>query len=208
MAVTTTRERLIEATADLFRRQGYTGTGVKQIVEAASAPFGSMYHFFPEGKEELGAETIRWSGAIYLQLIDVFYQAEPDPAVATRKFFEAAADSVHDTGYTDACPIATVALEVASTSDPLRKATADVFESWLAALDRYFSRAGLTKGQARNLSVSLFSLLEGAFILARATRDDTHVRAAGRTAADAVRAAFEKRSAHQAARAPTLSPTK
>jgi hypothetical protein len=48
--------------------------------------------------------------------------------------------------------------------------------------------------QARNLSVSLFSLLEGSFILARATRDHTHVRTAGRAASDAVRAALEKRS--------------
>lgn len=194
-----TRDRLIVATADLFRRQGYTGTGVKQIVEAAGAPFGSMYHFFPEGKEELGSETIRWSGAIYGQLIDLFYVAGSDPVVATRRFFEAAADNVHETGYTDACPIATVALEVASTNEPLRRATADVFESWLAALDSHFVEAGLTKPQARNLSVSLFSLLEGAFILARATRDHVHVRTAGRTASDVVRAAFDKRATQQRA---------
>jgi AcrR family transcriptional regulator len=198
-AVSNTRDRLIVATADLFRRQGYTGTAVKQIVEAASAPFGSMYHFFPEGKEELGAETIRWSGAIYGELIDLFYEADTDPVVATRRFFDAAADTVYETDYTDACPIATVALEVASTSEPLRTATAEVFESWLAALDAHFVEAGLTKTQARNLSVSLFSLLEGAFVLARATRDYTHVRTAGRTASDAVRAALDKRSAQQAA---------
>ena len=132
MTDTTTRDRLIWASAELFRRQGYTGTGVKQIVEAAGAPFGSMYHFFPDGKEELGAETIRWSGAMYGQLIDLFYEAGADPVVATRRFFEAAADTVRDTDYADACPIATVALEVASTSEPLRQATADVFESWLA----------------------------------------------------------------------------
>jgi AcrR family transcriptional regulator len=198
--VSNTRDRLIVATADLFRRQGYTGTGVKQIVEAAGAPFGSMYHFFPEGKEDLGAETIRWSGAMYGQLIDLFYEAGADPVVATRRFFEAAADTVRDTDYADACPIATVALEVASTSEPLRQATAEVFESWLAAIDAHFVEAGLTKTRARNLSVALFSLLEGAFILARATRDHRHIRTAGRTASDAVRAALDKRSAHRVGR--------
>jgi AcrR family transcriptional regulator len=198
--VAKTRERLIASTAELFRRQGYSATGVKQIVDAAGAPFGSMYHFFPEGKEELGAETIRWSGAIYGQLIELFYEANADLVVATRRFFDAAADTVRDTGYTDACPIATVALEVASTSETLRLATAETFERWLAALDTHFVDAGLTKTQARSLSVSLFSLLEGAFILARATRDDTPVRAAGRTAADAVRAALEKRAAQQGRR--------
>lgn len=195
-----TRDRFIVATADLFRRQGYTATGVKQIVEAAGAPFGSMYHFFPEGKEDLGAATIRWSGAGYGQLIDLFYEAGADPVVATRRFFEAAADTVRDTDYADACPIATVALEVASTNEPLRRATADVFESWLAAIDAHLVQAGLTKTQARNLSVSLFSLLEGAFMLARATRDHTHVRTAGRTASEAVRAALDKRSAQRRGR--------
>jgi len=199
----TTRDRLIGATAALFRRQGYTGTGVKQIVEAAGAPFGSMYHFFPEGKEALGAETIRWSGAMYGQLIDLIYAPGSDPVTATRTFFEAAADNVRDTDYADACPIATVALEVASTSATLRQATAEVFESWLAAIDTRLVAAGLTKTRARNLSVSLFSLLEGAFILARATRDETHVRTAGRAAADLVRAALDRRSAREGGRART-----
>ena len=63
--MTDTRQRLVTAGADLFRHQGYAGTGVKQIVTAAQAPFGSMYHHFPGGKEELGAEAIRSSGALY-----------------------------------------------------------------------------------------------------------------------------------------------
>ncbi|MBI2169560.1 MAG: TetR/AcrR family transcriptional regulator [Actinobacteria bacterium] len=193
-----TRDRLIEATAELFRRQGYHGTGVKQIVETARAPFGSMYHFFPAGKEELGAETIRRSGAIFGQLIGYFYAAGTDPVAATRMFFDAAAQTVHESDYADACPIATVALEVASMSEPLRLATAEVFESWLTTLDTHLVEAGLTKTQARKLSVSLFSLLEGSFILARATRDHTHVRAAGRAAAAAVRTALEKRATRRA----------
>ena len=195
-----TRERLITASAELFRRQGYVGTGVKQIVEAAGAPFGSMYHFFPKGKEELGAETIRWSGAIYGQLIDLFYEPAGNPVAATRRFFDAAADTVRDSDYADACPIATVALEVASTSEPLREATAEVFESWLTMLTDRFVASGLTKSQARSLAVSMFCLLEGAFILARATRDETHIRAAGRTASEVVRAALAERAAQLAAR--------
>ena len=87
---------------------------------------------------------------------------------------------MRDTGYADACPIATVALEVASTSEPLRQATADVFESWLAELTARFGELGLTKIPGDGISpCRLFCLLEGAFILARATQDDTHVRTAG-----------------------------
>src|SRR5437764_12825208 len=115
-AMAGTRDRIVDSTAELFRRQGYAGTGVKQIVAEASAPFGSLYHFFPGGKEELGAETIRWSGALYLQLIDAFFDPA-DIVGSVERFFAGAAETVRETDYADACPIATVAGEVARTSE-------------------------------------------------------------------------------------------
>src|SRR5438477_13027225 len=114
---TPTRERIVQSSAELFRRQGFTGTGVKQIVAEAGAPFGSLYHFFPRGKEQLGEETIRWSGAIYAQLIDFYFPPGADPVAATRAFFAGAAQTLVETDYADACPIATVALEVSGTNE-------------------------------------------------------------------------------------------
>ena len=131
--MSTTRERIVETSAELFRRQGYSATGVKQIVNAAKAPFGSLYHFFPGGKQELGAEAVRVSGAIYAQLISAVFDPAPDPVTGVRDFFYGAAEHLRETGYEDACPIATVALEVSSTSETMRVACAEVFESWIAA---------------------------------------------------------------------------
>ena len=54
---TPTRERILYATAELFRRQGYSGTGLKQVVGEAQAPFGSLYHHFPGGKQQLAGES-------------------------------------------------------------------------------------------------------------------------------------------------------
>jgi len=74
-----TRDRIVETSAELFRTQGYSATGVKQIVTAAKAPFGSLYHFFPDGKEELGAEAIRGCRRpFYLQLIPAVIEPAPD----------------------------------------------------------------------------------------------------------------------------------
>jgi hypothetical protein len=81
----------------------------------------------------------------------------------------------------------------------LRLAANDAMWSAMSS-GRPFVSARLTKAQGRNLAVTLFCLLEGAFILARATRDDTPVRTAGRAAADAVGPAFDKRSAQKGAR--------
>jgi AcrR family transcriptional regulator len=182
-----TRDRILGATADLLRRKGYTGTGLKEIVKASEAPFGSVYHFFPGGKEELGAEAIRVSGRTYNALIQAFYEGAPDLVTVTSEFFEGAAQVLRETNYEDACPIATVALEVASTSEPMREATADVFESWISDLTGYFVDAGVDPKRAREVSITLFNLIEGAFILCRAWRSTEPMELAGRLATDVVR---------------------
>ena len=166
----TTKDRILNATAELFRRYGYTGTGMKQIVAQAGAPFGSIYHFFPDGKEQLGRDVIRRSGEMYRDLFETIVAAAPDVLTGVQDFFTGAAEVLRQSDYADACPIATVALEVASTSEPLREATADVFESWIAAGAARFADAGVPRSQARELAIQLIAVLEGAFILCRATR--------------------------------------
>jgi AcrR family transcriptional regulator len=189
-----TKERIVTASAELFRRQGYNGTGVKQIVAAAEAPFGSLYHFFPGGKEQLGAEVIRTSGASYGRLLGEVAGPAPDVATGIDWFFAGAAQTLVETDYADACPIATVALEVASTSEPLREATADVFESWIAAAGEYLAGAGISAARARELALAIISLLEGAFVLSRAQRSTEPLRAAGDCAVAAIRAALSEQS--------------
>jgi AcrR family transcriptional regulator len=180
----------VDASAELFRRNGYTGTGVKQIVAQASAPFGSLYHFFPGGKEQLGVEVIHTSGAMYGQLIDLFYTPGADPVQATEAFFAGAAETLRETDYADACPIATVALEVASTSEPLRQATAEVFDSWIAKAAGYFATAGVAEPRASEVAIALLELLEGGFLLCRAGRTTRPLDIAGTTAVAVVRDAL------------------
>jgi len=190
----TTRERIVGVSADLMRRQGYAATGVKQIVTAAQAPFGSLYHHFPGGKEQLGAEAIRASGALYEQLIPAVFDPAPDLPTAVRAFFAGAGEHLKATDFADACPIATVALEVSSSSEVMRVACAEVFERWLAAGVERFVAGGLSEQRARELAVSMFAALEGAFVLARAVRDTEALAVAGEATASAVERALAEAS--------------
>ena len=189
--MSSTRERIVETSSELFRVQGYAATGVKQIVTAAEAPFGSLYHFFPGGKEQLGAEAVRVSGTIYAQLIPAVFDPAPDPVTGVRAFFAGAAEHLVETDYADACPIATVALEVSSSSEVMREACAAVFESWIAAGAERFVRGGAPPGKARELTIAMLAALEGAFVLARAMRMTEPLRVAGELSAQAVREALE-----------------
>jgi AcrR family transcriptional regulator len=186
----TTKDRILDTTAELFRRYGYTGTGLKQIVAQANAPFGSLYHFFPGGKEHLGSEVIRRSGQMYLELFVEIAGQAPDVVSGVRDFFDGAAETLRETDYADACPIATVALEVASSNEPLREATAEVFESWIAAGTEYLAGAGIARDRARELAIAMLAALEGAFVLSRGLRSTEPVEVAGAASVAAVRAAL------------------
>jgi AcrR family transcriptional regulator len=190
--VATTKDRILETTAELFRRYGYNGTGLKQIVAEANAPFGSVYHFFPGGKQNLGEEVIQRSGRMYQELVEAVFDAAPDVVTGTSDCFQGAAQTLLETDYADACPIATVALEVASTNEELRKATADVFERWIAAGTERFVEAGIPPKKARELMISMLCLLEGAFVLSRAMRSTDPLEIAGETATAAVRKALSE----------------
>ena len=181
-----TKDRIVGAGAELFRRKGYTGTGVKQIVAEANAPFGSLYHFFPGGKEQLAAEVIRFSGGMYAQVVVEAIAPAKDPLHLVELFFGGAARHLRETDYEDACPIATVALEVASTSEPLRQATAEVFEAWIAGLAASLRSVGVAEDKSRELSVAMLLSLEGAFVLSRAGRTTEPLEVAGRAMAQVV----------------------
>ncbi len=191
---TNTKERIVDAGATLFRRQGYAATGVKQIVTEAEAPFSSLYHFFPDGKDELATEIIRSSGHMFQQLVEYVFDSSPDVLSGVESCFAGAAETLRQTGYADACPIATVALEVASTNEPLREATAEVFESWIKSATDRFLAAGIPEKTARELAIGLIGALEGAFLLSRATRSTEPMDIAGATSVAAVRAALAQLS--------------
>ena len=185
-----TRDRIVDASAALFAHRGYAGTGLKAIVAASDAPFGSLYHFFPGGKEELGTAAIEAGGAVYRRLVEDCFPAGADVVAATAAFFSGAGEVLRASDFADACPIATIALEVASTSEPMRLAAAAAFESWLAVLQLRFVEAGMPAATAREVAVESFCAVEGAFLFSRTNRTTEALEIAGRAAAARVAAAL------------------
>ena len=175
-----TKERILTSTGELFRRQGYNGTALKQVTALADAPFGSLYHHFPGGKEELAEAVIKSSGQAYQTLFELIEDAAVDPGSAVTDFLDGAAAVLEQTGYVDACPIGTVALEGASTNDRLRQATAEVFASWVDTAARRLASHGVAPARSIELATLLVAAVEGGFMLSRAARSPEPMRASGR----------------------------
>jgi AcrR family transcriptional regulator len=175
-----TRERLLTTTAALFQRQGLNGTSMKEITDGAEATTGSLYHFFPGGKDELAAEVIKTSGAGYLELFEMVTALATNSAEAMGMLFEGAADTLEESDFVDACPIFTVAHEVASADETLRLACDSVFVSWTTKATAMFRADGLRPKLAADLATTVVAAIGGAFVMARTAKNADLMRAIGR----------------------------
>jgi AcrR family transcriptional regulator len=182
-----TRDRILDAAIRLLRRQGYTATGIKQIVSEGDAPLGSVYHYFPGGKEQIGIEALKRAGERTRQTLA---QAgdQPDLPAAINHYFVHHAERLRDSDYQRGCPIATVALETASDIEPIRQACEDVFASWRATFAEVLRDAGVDEVDAEPLATFVLSSYEGALTMSRATRDIQPMLTAGAAVASVLEA--------------------
>ena len=170
-----TRNRLVRTAEQLFRTQGYAGTGLKQLTAMAEAPWGSLYHFFPGGKAELAVAAAAFAGDYYAEGWRRAFAASDDPAEAVWRIFEGEARVLEGSDYRNGCPIASMTLDVASLDEPLRRACDGAFAAWLAVMREGFEGHGAAAEQAESLARFVLSAIEGAIVLARAAKSPAAV---------------------------------
>ena len=176
----TSRDRLLDAAVDLLQRQGYHGTGLNELLEQSGAPRGSLYHYFPGGKEQIGAEAIARAGEQVAAAVAHLVRAKPSPADAVEALAGLLAAGLEASSFERGCPVATTALEVTPRSEPIRAAVDASFESWLAPLRERLEAVGFTPEEAAQRADLAIAALEGALVLARARQNAGVLREAGR----------------------------
>ncbi|MET8995164.1 TetR/AcrR family transcriptional regulator [Amycolatopsis sp. NPDC004169] len=174
---TDTRQRMLDTAADLFQTQGYHATGLTQLTTAGGAPKGSLYFHFPGGKEQLAAEAVRLSSERTGALFDAILRDAPDPATGIDRAIDALAGVLTESDFQRGCPLATVALDAAAASEPIRQACTDGYESWHVVLGDYLAGQGLSAGRADELATIVLAAIEGGLLLARTRRDLAPLRA-------------------------------
>ena len=174
------RERLLDAAVDLLQRQGYHGTGLNELLERSGAPRGSLYHYFPGGKEQIGAEAIARAGDQVAAAIDHLLRTKPTVAAAVDALAGLLAAGLEASAFERGCPVATTALEVTPRSEPIRAAVQTSFDRWLAPLRKGLEETGFAPDEAARRADLTIAALEGALVLARARQNADVLREAGR----------------------------
>jgi AcrR family transcriptional regulator len=169
----TARERMITSTALLIRERGAHSTAISDVLEHSGAPRGSAYHYFPGGRTQLLCEAIDFaSDHVAAQIAGATTGIDVLDAVVAgfRK-------QLTNSDYRAGCPVVAVAVEA---GDPAKDQNAAVLERAGAALVRWTDLItarlvddGIAEDLARELSVFITSAIEGAIVIARATRDVT-----------------------------------
>lgn len=165
-----TRERLIHAAADLFRIKGYSGTAVAELLEAADAPKGSLYHHFPNGKSDLALAAASWASEGMMQLIAASFDPAPSFEEGAKTVCYKLAKLFDKQGKWSTCPVSATLFE-GPENDAFHQHAAALFESWIQATAAHAQRLGQSEAAARASAENFYILLQGGWQLARVRRD-------------------------------------
>jgi TetR/AcrR family transcriptional repressor of nem operon len=172
-----TRTRLIESTQELLWERGYTGTSPKAIQERAGAGQGSMYHHFT-GKADLARAAIRKTAQELPRLSQALLDGQGSPLDRLGAYLRAERDVLRG------CRIGRLIQDREIVADPeLRQPIDDVFTGTigrLTAVLREAQEAGEVRADVDpdQVAAMLLSVVQGAYVVARAHQDETRFTAA------------------------------
>jgi AcrR family transcriptional regulator len=169
--VVTPRDRMVVSAALLIRERGAHSTAISDVLEHSGAPRGSAYHYFPGGRTQLLCEAVDFasdhmaariaSGATGLDVLDTV-------VTGFRK-------QLTKSDYRAGCPVVAVAVEA---GDPAKQENAAVLERAGVAFTRWtdliadrLTADGVAADRAAELAMFVTSAIEGAIVMARATRN-------------------------------------
>jgi AcrR family transcriptional regulator len=167
------RDRMVRSAAQLIRRKGVSGTGMREIVIEADAPRGSLQHYFPGGKEELVSDALLWMGGVAARRVErSLREIEPrTPSALLASIVDSWRTDLTTEDFSAGCPLLAAAADTAATSEHLRSVLERAFDGWLEPLSQSLIDLGVPPERSDGFAVVIVSALEGAIVLARIRRD-------------------------------------
>jgi TetR/AcrR family transcriptional regulator, lmrAB and yxaGH operons repressor len=189
MHMTSTRDRIIETTRSLLEAQGYHATGLNQIVKESDAPKGSLYYYFPDGKEEIVAEAIQQTGTTVAARLAANLGQIEDAAEAIEAMINTIALAVEATHFQTGGPLMMVAMETATTSERLNLACREAYSLLQAAFQAKLEAGGFSLSRAAELATFVTAAIEGGTMLSRTYHSGDPLRQVAREVGHCLRAA-------------------
>jgi AcrR family transcriptional regulator len=157
---------MIDGTVHLLARGGLQQTSFATVLEHTGAPRGSIYHHFPEGKDQLVSAAVTESGARSIAMIQA-WRGEPATVIAER-FLAAWRMLLTATEFRAGCAV--LAVTTSTESPDVLDDTGAVFRAWREELASLLTDGGLPADRAGAVAAMLIASAEGAVVMSRAER--------------------------------------
>ncbi|MFE2963825.1 TetR/AcrR family transcriptional regulator [Streptomyces sp. NPDC059340] len=164
------RERILIGAADLISRRGLSAASIRELAKHAKAPLGSTYHYFPDGKQQLATEAVRYAGGTVARVLRK--ELEAGPVAGLRAFLALWRGIVVDSDFRAGCPVLAVSVEEPPAGEipPALLAAAEMFEDWERLLADALREHGVAPEQGQGLAALVVAAVEGATAMCRAKR--------------------------------------
>jgi AcrR family transcriptional regulator len=160
-----TREEAIARLGDVFREHGFEGTSLSAITAATGLGKGSLYNYFPGGKDEMAAAVLAHVDDWFEREIYAPLRSGADVPAAITAMFDNTARYFQGGGRI--CLVGAFAQD--ATRDRFAAAVQDYFRRWIDALALALERAGVARPLA--LAEATVAGIQGALVLARALNE-------------------------------------
>jgi TetR/AcrR family transcriptional repressor of lmrAB and yxaGH operons len=166
------RDQIVGTASRLFFSQGYHATGLNQIIKESDAPKGSLYYYFPNGKEELALVCIEQHKLFVHSRIREHFAVAANFIDGMQALIHEYADEVILNDYQSFAPSGFWnAVETSCISDRLRIASQSSFAEWKAVIVEQLREEDYEEDRVEEISTGMISLMEGSFVLALTYRD-------------------------------------
>lgn len=169
------KNKIIEAAGDLFWRNGYTKTGINEILKATGLPKGSFYFYFKK-KSEVAEAVLQYYGSRITGLLRAVAEASDCWESFCDSFMAVFQEKLADKKYYG-CPLAVVGTEIAFQEKELAKhynlamgEIQKIFEQVLRK-DGIAKRAG--EVELEELAALCLAVYEGNLVLYRLSKDQS-----------------------------------
>lgn len=169
---TDSRDKMVEAASRLFQMKGYHATGLNEILKVSNAPKGSLYYYFPDGKEELALAAIELAGKIIQSKIKISLNQYTDSVSAIQKVILDMETALREEGKLQNVSISLLALETYLSSETLREACKESFSDLENIYTEKLIQDGVPSEAAQELGMVIQSMIEGALTIS-VTKKDT-----------------------------------
>lgn len=172
-----TRDKMLVSAAQVLRERGAAGVTIDSVLARSGAPRGSVYHHFPDGRNQILSEALRYAGDSITAVIE--NAADRGARVLLREFVDYWQHLLTEGDFTAGCPVAAAALGSADDGLELSTEAGTILNGWWSALTRAFITDGFGESDAAALAVTSVAALEGAIMLCRSTHTAEPLRTVG-----------------------------